>query len=80
MGLALEQIWTSTGKLGMIKKYNKDMSDLQKEFPDFEMFIKRKEKYCTEIVKTLLFDKHLVQINNDARGLQPITSFFTRMK
>ena len=78
MGLALEQIWKANGKMSMIKKYNKDLSELHKAHPDFETFIKKKEKYCTDLVKTILFDKHLVQINNDARGLQPITSFFTR--
>jgi DNA polymerase elongation subunit (family B) len=78
MGLALEQIWKANGKLTLISKYNKDMTKLQKEHPDFEIFIKKKEKYCTDLVKTILFDKHLIQINNDARGLQPITSFFTR--
>jgi hypothetical protein len=49
---------------------------LQKEFPDFETFIKKKEKYCSDKVKTMLFDKHLMQINNDKNGLRPITSFF----
>lgn len=78
MGLALEQIWKANGKPQLISKYKKDLADLQKEYPDFETFIKKKEKYCTDLVKTILFDKHLVQINNEARGLRPITGFFTR--
>ena len=76
LGLALEQIWKANGKPQNISKYKKDLAILQKEHPDFETFIKKKEKYCTDLVKTILFDKHLVQINNEARGLRPITGFF----
>jgi DNA polymerase elongation subunit (family B) len=76
LGLALEQIWKANGKPQNISKYKKDLAALQKEHPDFETFIKKKEKYCTDLVKTILFDKHLVQINNEARGLRPITGFF----
>ena len=59
-----------------IKKYKSDIANLQKEYPDFETFIKKKEKYCSDKVKELLFDKHLMQINNDKNGLRPITSFW----
>jgi hypothetical protein len=45
---------------------------------DFETFIKKKEKYCSEIAKTMIFDKHLLKINNDKNGLRPITSFFKK--
>jgi DNA polymerase elongation subunit (family B) len=76
LGLALEQIWKANGKPQNISKYKKDLAILQKEHPDFETFIKKKEKHCTDLVKTILFDKHLVQINNEARGLRPITGFF----
>jgi DNA polymerase elongation subunit (family B) len=76
LGLALEEIWKYQNKMSAIKKYKKDMEDLQKEYPDFEMFIKKKEKYCSDKAKTMLFDKHLMQITNDRNGLKPITSFF----
>jgi hypothetical protein len=54
------------------------MIDLQKEHADFETFIKKKEKYCSDIVKELLFEKHLVKIKNDQNGMKPITSFFVK--
>jgi DNA polymerase elongation subunit (family B) len=76
LGLALEEMWKNKNKMSAIKKYKADIANLQKEYPDFETFIKKKEKYCTDKVKELLFDKHLMQINNDKNGLRPITSFF----
>ena len=80
LGLALEEMWKHQNKMSAIKKYKSDLLDLQKEFPDFETFIKKKEKYCSDKVKTMLFDKHLMQINNDKNGLRPITSFFGKNK
>ena len=76
LGLALEEMWKNQNKMSAIKKYKSDIANLQKEYPDFETFIKKKEKYCSDKVKELLFDKHLMQINNDKNGLRPITSFF----
>jgi len=75
-GLALEEMWKNQNKMTAIKKYRADIANLQKEYPDFEVFIKKKEKYCSDKVKELLFDKYLLQINNDKNGLKPITSFF----
>jgi hypothetical protein len=76
LGLALEEMWKHQNKMTAIKQYKSDLLNLQKEYPDFETFIKKKEKYCSDKVKTMLFDKHLMQINNDKNGLRPITSFF----
>jgi DNA polymerase elongation subunit (family B) len=78
LGLALEEMWKYKNKMSAIQKYRRDMADLQKEFPDFETFIKKKEKYCSEIVKTQIFDKHLTQINNDRNGLTAISCFFSK--
>lgn len=78
MGLALEEMWKAKKKMSAVQKYRRDMVDLQKEHPDFETFIKKKEKYCSDIVKELLFEKHLVKIKNDQNGVKPITSFFVK--
>lgn len=78
LGLALEEMWKNQNKMTAIKKYKSDIANLQKEYPNFEVFIKKKEKYCSDKVKELLFDKHLMQINNDKNGLKPITSFFAK--
>ena len=76
MGLALEEIWKKQGKPLAIKKYRDEIAALAKEYPDFEQFIKKKEKLCSDKVKSLLFDKHLMQIQNNNARNQPITAFF----
>jgi len=75
-GLAVEQIWTAQRKPNAIKTYLKDMDALSNANPDYETFMKKKEKYCSAKVKTLLFDKVLNQINNDKNRVQMITNFF----
>lgn len=78
LGLALEEMWKNKNKMSAIQKYKRDMADLQRENPDFETFIKKKEKYCSEIVKTLVFSKHLTKIANDRNGLTAISNFFPK--
>ena len=75
-GLALEHIWELEGKLSSIKTYKKDMIKLEKDYPDMEDFMKKKEKYCSTKIKTLLFDKVLERIYNDKHKIQTITNFF----
>lgn len=80
MGLALEQIWKNQGKLSAVRKHTDELKQMERECGDFELFIKKKEKYCSEKVKALLFDKYLMQIKNDKTGNQPITNFFGMKK
>ena len=75
-GLALVQIWSFQNKTSAIKTYNKDIGEMEKENTDLEIFMKKKEKYCSAKVKVLLFDKVLTKINNDKQRIQPITAFF----
>jgi DNA polymerase elongation subunit (family B) len=76
-GLALEQIWLNQNKHSSIKTFKKDMASLHKEVEgDLEVFMKKKEKYCSAKIKALLFDKFLTQIAHKKAGLQTITSMF----
>ena len=77
-GLSLEQIWTMQHKKTAIRTYHKEMTRLSKEFPDIEIFMKKKEKYCATKIKNLLFDKTLNQIYNDKHRIQTITTFFDK--
>jgi hypothetical protein len=76
LGLALEEIWKYQDKMSAVKKHRAELAALAIEYPDIEIFAKKKEKYCSDKAKTMLFDKYLTQINNDKAGLRPITSFF----
>jgi hypothetical protein len=78
-GLALEQIWRNKGKHMLIKNFKKDMQKLNDELDgDIERFMKKKEKYCSEKIKALLFDKFLTSIYNEKNKIQTITTFFQR--
>jgi len=77
-GLALEKIWEHQCKPNAIKNYKKDMSNLENTCEgDLELYMKKREKYCSIKVKTLLFDKVLNKINNKRNGVQSIASFYT---
>ena len=77
-GLAVEQIWEHQGKRGAIKTFQKELLQLEKEYPDLETFMKKKEKMTSQKVKVLLFDKILTKIHQDKHGIQPITGFFAK--
>ena len=80
LGLALEQIWSYQNKHGMIKTFKKDMLQMEKEYDNLEVLMKKREKYCSAKIKVLLFDKVLNKINNDKHNIQEITNFFTQKK
>lgn len=77
-GLALEKIWEYQRKPNAIKSYYKDMSRIERDCNgDLELYMKKREKYCSEKVKTLLFDKVLNKINNKRNCVQTISTFYT---
>ena len=56
----------------------KEIIKLQQENEDMELFMKKKEKYCSNKIKILLFDKHLTKIEHKRSGMQPISNFFSK--
>ena len=59
-GLALEQIWRKQNKTKNIREYTKEMKALEESYGgDIETFMKKKEKYCSEKIKKMLFDQFL---------------------
>lgn len=77
-GLALESIWEYQKKTASINAYKKEMAKMERENSNIEVFMKKKEKYCSAKIKVLLFDKFLTEIQNQRSGLQPITGFWTK--
>ena len=76
-GLALEQIWELYDKKSAIIKFRKEMNDLLKDCNnDLEIFMKKKEKYCSLKVKTLLFEKSLLRIQNEKNKTKDLFSYF----
>ena len=80
-GLAVDQIWENQGKMGALKTYRKELTQLSKEYPgdeNLEIFMKKKEKLSSQKVKVLLFDQILTRIHQEKHGIQTITGFFAK--
>jgi DNA polymerase elongation subunit (family B) len=76
LGLALEQIWEYQNKHSTIRKYKQELTDIDRGSDNLEMYMKRKEKYCSDKIKTLLFEKYLIQISNKQNNMTQISKFF----
>jgi DNA polymerase elongation subunit (family B) len=76
-GLAVEQIWELQNKSQLIRAFKKEMIVLEKEYgSDMEAMMKKKEKYCSQKVKTILFDGFLQKIFNQQHGIRKIMDCF----
>ena len=77
-GLALEPIWEIRKNSSAIKTYKQEIAKLNTTYTEnYEQFMKKKEKYCADKVKALLFDGVLQKISNEKNRLNPITNFFS---
>jgi DNA polymerase elongation subunit (family B) len=75
-GLALVNIWELQNNKRELRNYKKEIDQLISEFPDIEIFMKKKEKYCSAKIKEILFDDILNKIYNQKNGIRTITQFF----
>jgi hypothetical protein len=75
-GLALVNIWELQNNNRELRNYKKEIDQLVSEFPDIEIFMKKKEKYCSAKIKEILFDDILNKIYNQKNGIRTITQFF----
>ncbi|NDC83478.1 hypothetical protein EB093_07465 [bacterium] len=77
-GLGLEQIWETQKKPLTIKAHKKEIAELRKKYPDQETFAKKHDEFCSKKVKPLLFDKWLIQIQNQKNHARDISTFFLK--
>ena len=77
-GLGLEQIWEHQKKPLAVKSHKKEVADLRKKYPDQETFAKKHDEFCSKKVKPLLFDKWLIQIQNQKNHARDISTFFVK--
>jgi DNA polymerase elongation subunit (family B) len=78
-GLAIEQIWEVQNKKTAIISFKKDMAALTNETNgDIETFMKKREKYTSAKVKSILFDKFLEKIYNKQNGIRTLTEFMIK--
>ena len=76
-GLALEPICRFKGRQSMFKTIKKDIEGIEKECGDsIEVFMKKREKYCSTQVKSLIFETYLTDIQNKKLGFQSIMGCF----
>ena len=78
-GLALEQICEFKNKLTSIRIIRKDLKEIERECDgSIELFMKKREKYCSAQVKKYIFEKYLVDIQNQKNGMQSIMTCFVK--
>ena len=76
-GLALERICKLKDHHHMVRTLRREIAEIDKECGDnIEVFMKKREKYCSAKVKALLFDKHLLDIQNSKSGFKNIKNCF----
>lgn len=81
LGLAIgTPQWNECFPKGKIE-YENTIQRIKKEcHASLEEYAKKKEKYCSAIVKKKIFEPYLIQINNRKQGLTNIRHFFTNSK
>ena len=79
-GLALEEILERDGQKNGVKMFKKDLQDIEHKSASIEEFMKKREKYCSSKIKSILFDKYLIAIYNKENCIRPITNYFSTNK
>jgi DNA polymerase elongation subunit (family B) len=78
-GLALEQICEFKNKHSSVRIIRKDIKEIERECDgSIELFMKKREKYCSTQVKKYIFEKYLIDIQNQKNGMQSIMACFTK--
>jgi DNA polymerase elongation subunit (family B) len=77
-GLALEEILSIKSNQHTVDQFKRDIKNIKEQFgEDLDIYAKKKEKYCSNKVKQILFEKYLIQIKNQREGVSQINKYFT---
>jgi len=77
LGLALEDICLSRGKRNAAALLKYQFRELEKSSDgNLEVYMKRKEQFCSKQIKLILFDSILTRIQNEKNGNRVITDFY----
>ena len=74
--LALDKVYQYKNKKHTLQSYLDKMFDDCDQ--DLELYMKKREKYCSSEVKQLLFDPFLTEIYNTQNGIQTLFQFYKR--
>jgi len=76
-GLALEEILTLKSNTQTLAVFKQDIETIKQQYgDDLEVYAKKKEKYCSDRIKRLIFEKYLIQIKNQREGVSQINKYF----
>ena len=76
-GLALEPICIFKKLLPTVRTIKREIATIEKEYGDsIEIYMKKREKYCSAKVKSLLFQQYLTEIQNNKMGMKSIMNYF----
>jgi len=78
IGLDIENILKTIGNYRAAKEYVKQIKKIENEYPDLEIFMKKKEKISAAEVKKLIFDKIIQKVHNEQNGIRIINDFFSK--
>jgi DNA polymerase elongation subunit (family B) len=76
--LALEQIWEINKATSVLRKHRREVAELEKQYDDRTVFMKKREILACKKIKEIMFDKYLQQIENEKTRTQMITRFFVK--
>jgi DNA polymerase elongation subunit (family B) len=76
-GLALKEILMLKSNPQTVDVFKRDIEVIKQQYgDDLELYAKRKEKYCSDRIKRIIFEKYLIQIKNQREGVSQINKYF----
>ena len=79
-GLALEDILRLRSNPQTLALFKHDIQIIKQQYgDDLELYAKKKEKYCSDQIKRIIFEKYLIQIKNQREGVSQINKYFNNV-